>query len=51
MLDSLGFYVPLATKQGFNASVTHIQNALSLLDASNVKKNIADEIGILLENK
>ena len=29
MLDSLGFYVPLATKQGFNASVTHIQNALS----------------------
>jgi len=51
MLDSLGFYVPLATKQGFNASVTHIQNALSLLDACNVKKNIADEIGILLENK
>ena len=51
MLDSLGFYVPLATKQGFNASVTHIQNALSLLDASNVKKNIADEISILLENK
>ena len=38
MLDSLGFYVPLATKQGFNASVTHIQNALSLLDACNVKK-------------
>ena len=51
MLDSLGFYVPLATKQGFNASVTHIQNALSLLDACNVKKNIADEIGVLLENK
>jgi len=51
MLDSLGFYVPLATKQGFNASVTHIQNALSLLDSCNVKKNIADEIGILLENK
>ena len=51
MLDSLGFYVPLATKQGFNASVTHIQNALSLLDTCNVKKNIADEIGILLENK
>ena len=51
MLDSLGFYVPLATKQGFNASVTHIQNALSLLDASNVKKNIADEIGIMLEHK
>ena len=51
MLDSLGFYVPLATKQGFNASVTHIQNALSLLDVCNVKKNIADEIGILLENK
>ena len=51
MLDSLGFYVPLATKQGFNASVTHIQNALSLLDTCNVKNNIADEIGILLENK
>ena len=51
MLDSLGFYVPLATKQGFNASVTHIQNTLSLLDVCNVKKNIADEIGILLENK
>ena len=51
MLDSLGFYVPLATKQGFNDSVTHIQNALSLLDACNVKKNIADEIGVLLENK
>lgn len=51
MLDSLGFYVPLATKQGFNTSVTHIQNTLSILDACNVKKNIADEIGILLENK
>lgn len=51
MLDSLGFYVPLATKQGFNASVAHIQNALSLLDTCNVKNNIADEIGILLENK
>lgn len=51
MLDSLGFYVPLATKQGFNASVTHIQNALSLLDTCNVKNNIADEIGVLLENK
>ena len=51
MLDSLGFYVPLATKQGFNTSVTHIQNTLSILDACNVKKNIADEIGIMLENK
>ena len=51
MLDSSGFYVPLATKQGFNASVLHIQNVLGLLDTCNVKKNIADEIGILLENK
>ena len=51
MLDSLGFYVPLATKQGFNTSVTHIQNTLSILDACNVKKNIADEIGIMLEHK
>ena len=51
MLDSSGFYVPLATKQGFNASVTHIQNVLTLLDTCNVKNNIADEIGTLLVNK
>jgi len=51
MLDISGFYVPLATKQGFNASVTHIQNALALLDASTVKNNIADAIAVLLENK
>lgn len=51
MLDSSGFYVPLARKQGFNASVTHIQGVLTLLDTCNPKKNIADEIGILLESK
>ncbi|MGP1445179.1 MAG: hypothetical protein ACTTI6_05030 [Treponema sp.] len=51
MLGSLGFYVPLATKQGFNASVMHIQNVLAVLDNCNAKNNIADEIGILLENK
>ena len=51
MLGSLGFYVPLATKQGFNASVTHIQNVLAVMDSCSAKNNIADEIGILLENK
>lgn len=51
MFGSLGFYVPLATKQGFNASVTHIQNVLAVLDNCNANNNIADEIGILLENK
>ena len=51
MLGSLGFYVPLATKQGFNASVTHIQTVLAVLDNCNAKNNIADEIGIFLENK
>ena len=51
MLDISGFYVPLATKQGFNTSVTHIQNVLALLDNCSVKNNIADEITALLENK
>lgn len=51
MLGSVGFYVPLATKQGFNASVTHIQNVLAVLDNCSAKNNIADEIGVLLENK
>ena len=51
MFDSSGFYVPLATKQGFNTSVTHIQNVLALLDNCSVKNNIADEITALLENK
>ncbi len=51
MLQSSGFYVPLATKKGFNASVQHIQNVLSILDLCNPKKNTADEIGVLLENK
>ena len=51
MFDSSGFYVPLATKRGFNTSVTHIQNVLALLDNCSVKNNIADEITVLLENK
>ncbi len=51
MLQSSGFYVPLATKKGFNASVQHIQNVLEVLDLCDPKKNTADEIGILLENK
>lgn len=51
MLDSSGFYVPLAKKQGFNASVQHIQGVLTLLDTCNPKKNTADAIGALLESK
>jgi len=51
MLEPANFYVSLATREGFNASVRHINKTLDLLDVCNPKKNIADEINRLLTEK
>lgn len=51
MLEPASFYVSLSTREGFNASVRHINKTLDLLDACNPKKNIADEINQLLIDK
>lgn len=51
MVEPANFYVSLSNREGFNASVRHINNTLDLLDTCNPKKNIADEINRLLNNK
>lgn len=51
MVEPSNFYVGLATREGFNASVRHINKTLELLDTCNPKKNIADEINRLLNEK
>ncbi len=51
MVEKASFYVRLSTKEGFNASVRHINRTLELLDACGPKKNIADEINRLLTEK
>jgi len=51
MVEKASFYGRLSTKEGFNASVRHINRTLDLLDACGPKKNIADEINRLLTEK
>lgn len=51
MVEKASFYGRLSTKEGFNASVRHINRTLELLDACGPKKNIADEINRLLTEK
>lgn len=48
MTESAGFYTRLADREGFNASVRHIQRTLDLLDTCGPKNNIADEINRML---
>ena len=51
MLKSSNFYVRLATRDGFNTSVRHINRTLDLLDSCGAKENIADKINVLLAEK
>lgn len=51
MGESNVFYTPLADREGFNASVRHINRTLDILAACGPKKNIADEINAMLVEK
>lgn len=51
MVEPSNFYSRLATREGFNASVRHINTTLDLLDACGSRKNIADEVNRLLVAK
>lgn len=51
MNKSSNFYIGLATKDGFNTSVRHINRTLDLLDSCGDKDNIADQINTLLTLK
>ncbi len=51
MVEPSSFYNRLSNREGFNASVRHIQSTLDLLDSCGTKKNLADEINALLEEK
>jgi len=51
MMESSSSYIQLATRDGFNSSVRHINRTLDLLDSCNPKNNIADEVNALIETK
>ncbi len=51
MVDKSGLYTRLATRDGFNASVRHINKTLDILGSCNPKRNIADEVNSLLSSK
>lgn len=51
MVEPSSFFNRLATREGFNASVKHINRTLELLDTCNSKKNLADNINSLLTVK
>lgn len=51
MVESSSAYIRLATRDGFNSSVRHINRTLDLLDSCNPKTNIADEINRLIGTK
>lgn len=51
MVESSSSYIRLANRDGFNASVRHINRTLDLLDAAGPKTNIADEINRLIDEK
>jgi len=51
MVDSSSSYIRLANRDGFNASVRHINRTLDLLGAVGPKTNIADEINRLIDEK
>ncbi len=51
MIEGTSFYNNLATREGFNSSVRHINATLDLLDSCSPKNNIADQINKLLVDK
>jgi len=51
MVEPSSFYIRLATREAFNASVRHIQGTLEALDRCSVKQNLADEINNLVISK
>lgn len=51
MIEGTSFFASLATREGFNSSVRHINATLDLLDSCSPKNNIADEINKLLVDK
>lgn len=51
MVEPSSFYIRLATREAFNASVRHIQGTLEVLDRCSVKNNLADEINNLVISK
>ncbi len=51
MVEPSNFYSRLATREGFNASVRHINTTLDLLDSCGSRKNLADEVNRLLVAK
>lgn len=46
-----GLYVSLAEREGFNATVRHINKTLDLLEICNPKTNLADEVNKGIVNK
>lgn len=48
MIEGSSFYNRLATREGFNSSVRHINATLELFDSCSTKNNIADELNKLL---
>lgn len=51
MISTAQVYDNLSIRQGFNASVRHINSALDILDEINPKKNMADAVNQLLSEK
>ena len=51
MVNMTNFFVPLANKTDFNASVKHIQSVIEILDDCNPKENIADKINVMIREQ
>lgn len=51
MVEPSSLYTRLASRNGFNSSVRHIQATIDLLDSCDAKRNLADEINALLSDK
>ena len=51
MVNMTNFFVPLANKTDFNASVKHIQSVIEILDDCNPKENIADKINLMIREQ
>lgn len=51
MVERSSLYNRLATREGFNTSVRHINRTLDLLDVFGPRKNLADEINEKLSDK
>ena len=51
MIEGTSLYSHLATREGFNSSVRHINATIDLLDKITPRNNIADEINNMLADK